>query len=70
MNNNTVELLNIILIIQKMIFFLFVIFACMFSIAYVWRVMLIREMRRCYQGVKPNNDKKETSLNKTPIKYE
>ena len=53
MNNNTFELLNVILIVQKMIFFLFVTFACMFSIAYVSHIMLIREMRR-YQGVKPN----------------
>lgn len=58
MNNNTFELLNVILIVQKMIFFLFVTFLCMFSIAYVSRVMLIREMRR-YQVVKPNNTKYE-----------
>lgn len=46
MDNNVFELLNIILMIQKMIFFLFVMFASMCGIAYVSRVMLVREMRR------------------------
>ena len=50
---NYFELLNIILMIQKMLFFLFVTFVGMCSIAYVSRFMLIREVRK-YQGVKPN----------------
>lgn len=50
---NYFELLNIILMIQKMLFFLFITFVGMCSIAYISRFILIYEMTR-YKGVKPN----------------
>jgi hypothetical protein len=47
---NIFELLNIILMIQKMLFILFITFTSMCIIAYLWRVKLIREIKY-YKGV-------------------
>lgn len=47
MNN---VILNTVFMIEKMLFFLFVTFASMCTIAYIWRVGLIREIRY-YQGI-------------------
>lgn len=56
MNNTIFNLLNIVLIIQKMLLFLFITLSSMCSIAYIWRVILIREIRY-YQGVNQENKK-------------
>lgn len=47
MNNS---ILDIIFMIEKMLFFLFLTLVSMCGIAYIWRVKLVREIRY-YQGV-------------------